>query len=130
MLSHADNELLCRVGPGTAMGDVFRRFWNPVCLAEQVAEPNGDPLRVQVLGERLVAFRDTQGRLGLLEEGCPHRGVSLALGRNENDGLRCLFHGWKFAVDGTILEMPNCVDAGLRQRIKAKTYPVREAGGL
>lgn len=130
MLSHADNELLCRVGPGTAMGDVFRRFWNPVCLAEQVSEPNGDPLRVQVLGERLVAFRDTQSRLGLLEEGCPHRGVSLALGRNEDNGLRCLFHGWKFAVDGTILETPNCVDATFRQRVKAKTYPVREAGGL
>lgn len=130
MLSHADNELLCRIGPGTAMGDVFRRFWNPVCLAEQVSRADGDPLRVGVLGERLVAFRDTEGRLGLLEEACPHRGVSLALGRNEAGGLRCLYHGWKFAVDGTILETPNCVDAGFRQRVRGRSYPVREAGGL
>jgi phenylpropionate dioxygenase-like ring-hydroxylating dioxygenase large terminal subunit len=130
MLSPVDNELLCRVGPKTAMGEVFRRFWTPVCLSEQVADADGDPLRVEIFGERLVAFRDTAGQLGLIEEGCPHRGVSLALGRNEDGGLRCLYHGWKFAVDGTILEAPNCVDPTFRQRVKAKSYPVRDAGGL
>jgi phenylpropionate dioxygenase-like ring-hydroxylating dioxygenase large terminal subunit len=130
MLSHADNELLCRVGPGTAMGAVFRRFWTPICLADQLAAPDGDPLRLEVFGEQLVAFRDTEGRLGLLDEGCPHRGVSLALGRNEEGGLRCLLHGWKFAVDGTILETPICPNLGLRDRLKARSYPVREAGGL
>ena len=130
MLSHADNELLCRVGPGTKMGAVFRRFWHPVCLSEQVAGPDCDPVRVEILGERLVAFKDSDGKLGLLEEGCPHRGVSLALGRNEDKGLRCLYHGWKFAVDGTILDMPNCPDHDLRQRLKARTYPAREAGGF
>ena len=130
MLSQADNELLCRIGPGTRMGNVFRRFWHPVCLSEQLPGPDCDPVRVEVLGERLVAFKDSDGKLGLLEEGCPHRGVSLALGRNEDRGLRCLYHGWKFAVDGTILEMPNCPDANLRERLKAKTYPAREAGGF
>lgn len=130
MLSKTDNELLCRVGPGTPMGDVFRRFWHPVCLSEQIAQPDSDPVRVELLGERLVAFRDSDGRLGLLEEGCPHRGVSLALGRNEDKGLRCLYHGWKFAVDGTILDMPNCPDLKLAQNIRAKTYPCREAGGF
>ena len=130
MLSKSDNELLCRVGPGTAMGDVFRRFWHPVCLSEQIAQRDGDPVRVEILGERLVAFRDSDDKVGLLEEGCPHRGVSLALGRNEESGLRCLYHGWKFAVDGTLLDMPNCPDLKLRQNIKARTYPIREAGGF
>lgn len=130
MLSRADNETLCRVAPGTPMGAVFRRFWHPVCLSEQIARPDGDPVRVEILGERLVAFRDTAGRLGLLEEGCPHRGVSLALGRNEDAGLRCLYHGWKFAVDGTIIDMPNCPDLRLAENVRAKTYPVREAGGF
>lgn len=130
MLSRADNETLCRVAPGTPMGAVFRRFWHPVCLSEQISRPDGDPVRVEILGERLVAFRDTAGRLGLLEEGCPHRGVSLALGRNEDAGLRCLYHGWKFAVDGTIIDMPNCPDLRLAENVRAKTYPVREAGGF
>lgn len=130
MLSKANNELLCRIGPDTTMGEVFRRFWHPVCLSEQVPGPDCDPVRVEILGENLVAFKDGDGRLGLLEEACPHRGVSLALGRNEDKGLRCLYHGWKFAVDGTILDMPNCVDSSLKQRLKAKTYPAREAGGF
>jgi len=130
MLSEAENELLCRVGPGTQMGEVFRRFWHPVCLSEQVPSPDCDPVRVEILGERLVAFKDSAGKLGLLEEGCPHRGVSLALGRNEEHGLRCLYHGWKFAADGTILDMPNCPDSSLKERLKAKTYPAREAGGF
>jgi phenylpropionate dioxygenase-like ring-hydroxylating dioxygenase large terminal subunit len=130
MLSQTDNELLCRVGPGTTMGEVFRRFWHPVCLSEQLPGPDCDPVRVEILGERLVAFKDSAGRLGLLEEGCPHRGVSLALGRNEGNGLRCLYHGWKFAVDGTILEMPNCANESLRQRLKARSYPAREGGGF
>lgn len=112
------------------MGAVFRRFWHPVCLSEQIVRPDGDPVRVEILGERLVAFRDTAGRLGLLEEGCPHRGVSLALGRNEDAGLRCLYHGWKFAVDGTIIDMPNCPDLRRAENVRAKTYPVREAGGF
>lgn len=130
MLSKTENELLCRVGPETPMGSVFRRFWNPVCLSRQLPRTDCDPLRVEILGEQLVAFRNTAGEVGLLEEGCPHRGVSLALGRVEENGLRCLFHGWKFSVDGTIEEMPNCPDVAMRQRLKANAYPVREAGGF
>jgi len=130
MLSKADNELLCRVGPGTPMGAVFRRFWNPFCLAEQAPAADAAPLRVELLGERLVLFRDSAGRLGLLEEGCLHRGVSLALGRVEDHGIRCLLHGWKFTVDGAVLETPNHPDPRLRQRLRATAYPVREAGGF
>src|SRR5438105_11582629 len=104
MLSREDNELITRTGPGTAMGEVLRRYWMPILLERELAEPDGEPVRVQALGERLVAFRDTEGRIGLLDEFCPHRRVSLWLGRNEECGLRCAYHGWKYDVDG------NCVD--------------------
>ncbi len=130
MLSKADNELLCRVGPDTPMGAVFRRFWNPLCLAEQLPAAGGTPVRLELLGEKLVLFRDGAGRLGLLDEGCLHRGVSLALGRMEQDGVRCLYHGWKFATDGAVLETPNHRDPRLRERLRATAYKVREAGGF
>ncbi len=130
MLSKADNELLCRIGPGTPMGAVFRRFWNPICLAEQAPAADATPLRLEILGERLVLFRDRDGRLGLLDEGCLHRGASLALGRVEDGGIRCLYHGWKFDVEGTVLETPNHPDPRLRQRLRATAYPAREAGGF
>ena len=94
MLSREENELLTRTGPGTPMGEVMRRYWLPILLEREVAEPDGEPVRVQVLGEKLVAFRDTQGRIGLLDEFCPHRRVSLWFGRNEDCGLRCVYHGW------------------------------------
>ena len=130
MLSKQDNLRLCLIGPGTPMGDVFRRYWNPVALAEELPPPDGKPLRVQALGESLVAFRDTSGQVGLLAENCLHRGVSLALGRVENGGIRCLYHGWKFDVTGAVLEMPNLGDGRVQQRLKAIRYPVREAAGL
>ena len=100
MLSHADNELLCRIEGDAPMGQLMRQHWLPACMSEEVAEPDGAPVRVQLLGERLVAFRDTQGRLGVVDEHCPHRRASLALGRNEECGLRCLYHGWKIDVEG------------------------------
>ncbi len=129
MLSKADNELLCRIGPGTPMGAVFRRYWNPICMADQVPEPDGTPTRLEILGERLVLFRASDGRLGLLDEDCLHRGASLALGRVEDGGIRCLYHGWKFATDGALLESPNHPDMRLR-RLSAVAYAVREAGGF
>src|SRR5260370_12949575 len=104
MLSRAENELITWTGPATPMGDVLRRYWMTILLDGEVAEPDGEPVKVQVLGERLVAFRDTDGRIGLLDEFCPHRRVSLWLGRNEDCGLRCFYHGWKFDGDG------NCID--------------------
>lgn len=130
MLSAAENELLCRVGPGTPMGRVFRRFWNPICMSEQVPPADGTPLRLEMLGERLVLFRDSRSRLGLIDEMCLHRGVSLALGRVEDEGIRCLFHGWKFSVDGAVLDTPNHADPRLRERLRHTAYPVREAGGF
>lgn len=130
MLSREDNEALCRVGPNTPMGSAFRRYWHPVATSQQLAARDSDPLRVRLLGERLIVFRDTEGRMGVMDELCMHRGSSLAIGRVEGGGIRCLFHGWKFAVDGTILETPNHGDCRLRERLKAPAYPVKEEGGL
>jgi phthalate 4,5-dioxygenase oxygenase subunit len=130
MLSAEDNERLVRVGPGTAMGNMMRRYWMPVCTSAQLPVPDGRPLRTRLLGQDFVAFRDTEGRVGLLDELCMHRRVSLALGRVENNGIRCLYHGWKYGVDGTIQETPNYASRDYRARFKAPAYPVREAGGL
>ncbi len=130
MLSSADNELMCRVGPDTAMGRALRRYWVPILSSYQLPQPDGDPVPVELFGERFVAFRDSAGRVGLLDEQCRHRGASLALGRVENGGIRCLFHGWNFAVDGTVLETPTVSDPAFRARFKARAYPTREAGGM
>jgi phthalate 4,5-dioxygenase len=130
MLTREENELICRVGPGTPMGETMRRYWLPACTSSQVGQPDSDPLRVRLLGENFVAFRDTNGVVGVLDELCMHRGASLALGRVEDCGIRCLYHGWKFGVDGTIHETPNHSDDRFRQRFAAPAYPVREAGGL
>ena len=103
MLSANDNELLTRTGPGTPMGDLLRRFWAPVLIATELPEPDCPPVRVDVLGEELVAFRDTSGAVGLIEGRCPHRQAELFWGRNEECGLRCIYHGWKFDVSGACL---------------------------
>jgi len=125
-----DNERLCRVGPDTPMGQVFRRYWTPIALASQIDRPDGDPVRVRFCGEDYVLFRDTEGRLGLLDELCPHRGVSLALGRVEDCGIRCLYHGWKFDVEGHLLDSPNYPNPAYQAKFRASTYPCREGGGL
>jgi phthalate 4,5-dioxygenase len=130
MLTHEENETLCRVGPDTKMGKVMRRYWHPIAVSEQLPKPDCDPLRVTLLGQNFVAFRDTEGRVGVLNELCMHRGASLALGRTENNGIRCLYHGWKFGVDGTIQETPNHSDPRVRERMKAPCYPVHEQGGM
>ncbi len=130
MASATDNELLTRVGPGTPMGNTMRRYWHPICTSEQLPHSDCDPLRTKLLGHSLVVFRDTSGKVGVLDEHCMHRGVSLAIGRVEAGGIRCLYHGWKFATDGTILEVPNHPDERVLSKIKAPAYPVREAGGL
>ncbi|MDO9435692.1 Rieske 2Fe-2S domain-containing protein [Hydrogenophaga sp.] len=130
MLNSKDNETICRVGPGTPMGVLMRRYWHPVCTSAQLATPDAPPLRVRLLGEDYVAFRDSEGRVGMLDELCMHRGASLALGRVEEGGLRCIYHGWKFNVSGAVMETPNHADPKYRERMKAPAYPVREAGGL
>jgi len=130
VLSEDENRILTQVGRETPMGRMMRRFWLPICTTAQVGEPDGRPLRTSLLGEGLVVFRDTAGRVGVFDEHCMHRGASLALGRNEHGGLRCLYHGWKFAVDGSVLEIPNSRNTALCARLRAPVHPVREAGGL
>ena len=105
MMTREENELLCRVEGEAPMGQLMRRHWLPACMSEEVTEPDGAPVRTRLLGEDLVVFRDSRGRLGVLGEHCPHRQASLAFGRNEECGLRCLYHGWKFDVDGNVVEM-------------------------
>lgn len=130
MLNQEQNERVCRVEPGTAMGEVFRRFWLPVCASDQIRSPDSDPLRVRLLGQWLIAFRDSHGAAGVLDEQCPHRGASLALGRVEQGGIRCLYHGWKFDRNGKLLDAPNCSRSGVLNRLAARSYPVREEGGI
>src|SRR5215212_10080519 len=105
MLSKEDNELLTHTGPGTPMGELFRRFWLPALLSSELPDPDCSPVRLRLLSEDLVAFRDTDGRAGLLGQHCPHRGASLFFGRNEESGLRCVYHGWKFDVAGACVDM-------------------------
>src|SRR4029079_12162767 len=131
MLTREQNELLCRVEGDAPMGGIMRRHWLPVCLSEEVAESDGAPVKARLVGEDLVVFRDSSGKLGVLSEHCPHRAASLVYGRNEERGLRCLYHGWKFDVDGNILEMASEPEgSNLAQKLKHKAYPVREAGGF
>jgi phenylpropionate dioxygenase-like ring-hydroxylating dioxygenase large terminal subunit len=130
MLSKQDNETMCRTGPGTPMGDAMRRFWMPVAHSTDLPEPGGEPKVVELLGERFLLWRDGEGRPGLFAEHCLHRGASLQLARAEPEGLRCIYHGWKFAVDGKVLETPNVADPRFKERIKGRTYPVKDAGGL
>ena len=126
-----DNELLCRVEGEAPLGGLMRSYWLPVCMAEEVADPDGAPVRSRLLGADLVVFRDTQNRVGVLDERCPHRGASLAFGRNEACGLRCLYHGWKFDVDGNVVDMASePPDSRLRTSLVHRAYPTRESGGF
>src|SRR3977135_2284530 len=131
MLTAEENDLLCRIEGDAQRGQLMRRHWIPACLSEEVAERDGAPVKVRLLGEELVAFRDSAGRLGVLDEHCPHRRASLALGRNEECGLRCLYHGWKIDVEGNVVDRPSeSHDAVLAKKVVHKTYPCREAGGF
>jgi len=131
MFSREENELLTRVGPDTAMGDVMRRYWLPALLSEEIALPDCPPVRVRLLGEDLVAFRDSDGRVGLLGEHCSHRGTSLFYGRNEECGLRCIYHGWKYDVEGNVLETPaEPAGSDFKQKIHHLAYPCKEVAGI
>ena len=131
MLRHEDNMALTRVGRGTPMGRFMRRYWIPAAKLEQIAELGGAPVRIKLLGESLVAFRDPAGKVGLMGEFCPHRGASLVYGRNEEDGLRCLYHGWKMGCGGFVLESPPEPPARtFAKKLAHISYPVREAGQL
>lgn len=130
MLSREDNELLTRVGPGTPMGGLFRRFWFPILLADELPDPDSAPIRVRVLGEYYAAFRDTQGRLGLLDARCPHRSADLSMGYNEEGGLRCPRCYWKFDVNGKLLDLPMEPDDSPLWKITAPAFGIQEYGGL
>lgn len=131
MLSHQQNEYLTRVGPGTPMGELFRRFWLPALLSEELGEPDGPPVRTRLLGEDLVAFRDSSGRVGIVDAYCAHRGAPLFWGRNEECGLRCVYHGWKYDVSGACLDIPtDPVDSRYKDRVRIKAYPAVERAGV
>ena len=130
MTTAAESELLTRVGPGTPMGALMRQYWIPAALSSEL-KSDAPPVRLMLLGEKLIAFRDGQGRVGVLDHRCPHRCASLFFGRNEADGLRCIYHGWKFDVDGNCIDMPNVPPAqDFKSKVHAKAYQVNERNGV
>lgn len=131
MLSKRDNELITHVGPETPMGELLRRYWLPALLSTELPEPDCAPVRLKLLGEVLVAYRATSGRVGVLDTYCPHRNANLFWGRNEQEGLRCVYHGWKFDADGACVDMPNePARSQFKEKIKQVAYPAVDKGGL
>ena len=131
MLSTEDNELVTRTNPGTSMGDLIRRYWVPALLSEEIPAPDCPPARVKLLGEDLVAFRDTAGRIGLIGERCAHRGTSLFFGRNEECGLRCVYHGWKYDTEGNVIDTPaEPAGSDFRKKLRHTAYPTHESNGI
>lgn len=131
MITREENDLLCRVENNAPMGQLMRRHWVPICLIEEVSEPDGAPVKARILGEDLVVFRNTEGQVGVMDEYCPHRRASLVFGRNEEGGLRCLYHGWKMDVSGNVVEMSSEPEAsGMLDKVKHKAYHTKEWGGF
>src|SRR5215210_424886 len=131
MLRKEQNDLLTQTGPGTAMGQMFRTYWIPALLSDELPQNDCPPVRVKLLSERLIAFRDSDGRLGLVDEFCAHRGVSLWFGRNEECGLRCPYHGWKYDVTGQCVDVPSePEESWFSKKVKLKSYPLIERGGV
>ena len=131
MLTQEDNGLVTKVGPGTPVGALMREYWVPAMLSSELPAADCDPVRVMLLGERLIGFRDSSGKVGLIQNLCPHRGASLFFGRNEENGIRCVYHGWKFDTEGNCTDMPNePAESNFKNRIHATTYPCIEAGGI
>jgi phenylpropionate dioxygenase-like ring-hydroxylating dioxygenase large terminal subunit len=131
MLSQEDNEALCRIGPGTLMGKMFREYWLPVMKSDELPQPDCPPIRIKLLGEELIAFRATSGDVGLIQNACPHRGASLFFGRNEEEGLRCVYHGWKFDAEGNCVEMPSePAESNFKTKVHATAYRTHERNGI
>jgi nitrite reductase/ring-hydroxylating ferredoxin subunit len=131
MLPKEENELMCRVGPGTLMGNFIRQYWIPALMPADLDEADGRPRRLRLLGEDLIGFRDSSGRAGIMRHNCPHRGASLFFGRNEDNGLRCVYHGWKFDVDGRCVDMPNePPESNFKDKVRALAYPCQERNGI
>jgi len=130
MITHEENEMMCCVGKGTVMGDFMREFWTPACLSSEL-ERDAPPMRLMLYGEKLIAFRDTKGRVGIMDHRCPHRCASLFFGRNEEGGIRCGYHGWKFDVEGNCLDQPNLPDKNKYPAgVKSYAYKVTEQAGI
>ena len=131
MLTREENQLMCRTDKGTPMGEFCRRFWTPVLLSEELPEPDCPPVQTKIYGEELVAFRTTSGKVGLLKEFCPHRRASLFYGRNEEEGLRCAYHGWKFDTEGHCVDMMSePADSNFANKVETTAYPTQEGGGF
>jgi phthalate 4,5-dioxygenase len=131
MLRKEQNELLTQTAPGTQMGQLFRSYWLPALMAEELPENDCPPVRVKLLSERLLAFRDSEGRYGLIDEFCAHRGVSLWFGRNEEAGLRCPYHGWKYDVTGQCVDVPSePAESGFCKKVKLTSYPLVKCGAV
>src|SRR5438034_4494753 len=130
-MTNEENELLTRVGPGTPMGELMRQYWVPALASTELPAADGGPVRVKLLCEELIAFRDSAGRAGLLGNHCAHRGASLFFGRNEEDGLRCVYHGWKYDVTGQCVDMPSePPESNFKTRVRVTAYPCQERGGV
>ncbi|MGE5139554.1 MAG: Rieske 2Fe-2S domain-containing protein [Rudaea sp.] len=131
MLSKRDNDLITCTGPGTPMGEYLRRFWIPALVSSEVPSPDSPPIRLKLMCESLIAFRVTSGEVGIIQNACPHRGASLFFGRNEEEGLRCVYHGWKFDVTGQCMDMPSePAESNFKAKIRATAYPTHERNGL
>jgi phenylpropionate dioxygenase-like ring-hydroxylating dioxygenase large terminal subunit len=131
MLSVDDNEVLCRVGAGTPTGDLMRQYWIPALKSDELPVADCPPLRIKLLGEELIAFRATSGAIGIIQNACPHRGASMFFGRNEEEGLRCVYHGWKFDVTGACVDMPSePAESNFKNKVRTKAYPVLEKNGI
>ena len=131
MLGRKENAILTQTGPNTPMGDLFRHYWMAALLSEELSEINGAPVKITVLGEALLAFRDSNGEVGIVDRRCPHRGADLFFGRNEDCGLRCVYHGWKFDVRGNCVELPTAPEnSRFKEKIKLKAYPAKEVAGI
>jgi len=131
MLTQEHNVLLTRVGPGTPMGDLMRRYWIPALLSWELAEPDCPPVIVKLLGEELVAFRQTDGTVGIVGARCAHRRAHLFWGRNEENGIRCVYHGWKYDCEGRCVDMPSePEESNFKDKVRIPAYPTHEVGGV
>jgi phthalate 4,5-dioxygenase len=131
MLTREQNDNLTKVGPGTPMGELMRRYWVPAIFSWEIAEPDSPPVAIKLLGEDLLAFRDTNGRVGIVDPRCAHRGANLWFGRNEECGIRCVYHGWKFDVDGRCVDMPSePAESNFKNKVRIRAYPTYEVAGL
>src|SRR3954467_5904365 len=131
MLTKSDNDLVTQTGPGTPMGNLLRQYWIPSMMSSELPSPDCPPVRIRLLGENLIAFRTTSGKVGIVQNACPHRGASLFFGRNEEEGLRCVYHGWKFDTAGNCVDMPSePAESNFKNKVRAHSYPVEERNGV